>query len=189
MRRFKSQLFTGSDSLTDDPALVACLDRDSAHIGFGATGDHVTKIQLALERLEGVNLAAERGTYGPNTVTAVKDYKDSPKRQLLQPGQAKADQFVGKRTVRSLDDEIFIADNPGPVPQPTPPPINPAVLSGAVLARLDVPLATRKVAAAIVKLRDFETTLILRTGERFLFREFDKLTLSALRHALSVDGL
>ncbi len=172
------------DGIGDDPALVACLDRDSSHVGPDDNGNHVTKIQVALETVDAANLALEKGTYGPSTVTAVKKYKDSPKRRLLQPGQQKADAFVGKRTIRSLDEDMFKAENPAPGPTPVPPapvPVNPAKLSGAALARLSVPLAMQKVNAAIRKLKEFETTLILRLGPIVRIQQFDKVTENALR--------
>ena len=181
MRKFKSLLFADATGLNDDPDLVACLERDSAHIGPGAVGGPVAKIQIVLSKVEGAALTTENGTYGDLTTTAVKKYKDSPKRRLLQPGQLKADEFVGKRTIRSLDDEMFKAENPGPSPAPTPTPVNPAKLSGATLARLDVPLALQKVNAAIRKLKEFKGTLNLRLGPIVRIQQFDKITENALR--------
>jgi len=179
MRIFKSLLFTDdNDGKKDDPKLVACLDRDSAHIGPGANGSHVTKIQIALETLDAANLTLEKGTYGTETIKAVKQYKDSPKRLLLQPGQTKADEFVGKRTIRSLDDEMFRVENRGPGRLI---PIDVKRLSGSTLARLDVPLALQKIDVALRKLREFETTLSLRLGPRVRFEPFDKVTENALR--------
>lgn len=173
MRKFRSSLFTDSTGVKDDPLLVACLERDSAHIGPGAAGDHVRKIQTALTRIESANLTPEMGNYGGLTTVAVKKYKDSPKRRLLQAWQTKADEFVGKRTIKFLDDEMFKLEK-GPAPP------SGTKLSGAALARLSVPLALRKVNAAIAKLSDYETTLSLRLGPIIRIREFDKVTEAAL---------
>lgn len=43
--------------LKGDPALEACLIRDSAHILLGAAGPHVGKIQIALLQLDGLGIA------------------------------------------------------------------------------------------------------------------------------------
>jgi hypothetical protein len=51
----RSQLFAG------DAKLEACLTRDSAHILQGAAGDHVSKIQGALFKLD--NLIIDTGEW------------------------------------------------------------------------------------------------------------------------------
>lgn len=141
--------------------------------------------------MDGAVLAGENGTYGTETTKAVKKYKDSPKRRLLQPGQVRADAFVGKRTIKSLDEDMFRVENPGPgptPPSPNPVPPNPARLSGATLARLDVPLAMQKVNAAIRKLKEYETTLNLRLGPIIRIQPFDAVTENALRTHFRLVG-
>jgi hypothetical protein len=112
-----SQLFT-SPSL--DAKLEACLINDSAHIALGNRGDHVKKIQTALNRLsaglgrENFNLKVD-GVFGPKTAAAVKAFKNSPSRKILQSWQKSADDSVGKRTIKCLDDEMDILENEFPV--------------------------------------------------------------------------
>lgn len=108
-----SKLFT---TPTEDSKLEACLVSDAAHITPGAQGEHVKKIQTALNQLsrgpgrENFNLEID-GLYGPKTSAAVKAYKDNPSRRILQPWQTSADNIVGKRTIKSLDDEMDILEN------------------------------------------------------------------------------
>jgi peptidoglycan hydrolase-like protein with peptidoglycan-binding domain len=113
----KSQLFTTPDP---DPQLEACLVSDPAHIMPGSRGDHVKKIQNALNRLsagpgrENFGLKVD-GWYGVKTAAAVKAYKNAPSRRILQPWQKTADDIVGKRTIKSLDDEMDILENELPL--------------------------------------------------------------------------
>lgn len=63
-----------------DPALERCAIDDSGHIAVGSHGDHVKKIQTALNKLSAghgrENFALKRdGWYGPKTAAAVKAYK------------------------------------------------------------------------------------------------------------------
>jgi len=96
--------------------LERCLLKDSEHITPGSRGEHVHKIQIALNRLsegpgrENFNLK-EDGVNGPKTAAAVKAYKNAPSRRILQPSQKTADDIVGKRTIKSLDDEMDILEN------------------------------------------------------------------------------
>jgi peptidoglycan hydrolase-like protein with peptidoglycan-binding domain len=112
MGQLRCKLF----SIPQDPQLEACLVRDSAHITPGAQGAHVKKIQTALNDLsrgpgrENFNLKVD-GIYGPKTAAAVQAYKNSPRRRILGPGQSTADNIVGKRTIKSLDDEMDILEN------------------------------------------------------------------------------
>jgi hypothetical protein len=113
----QSKLFT---SPTRDQKLEACLLRDEAHITLGARGDHVKKIQTALNRLsagpgrENFRLAVD-GRYGPKTAAAVKTYKSAPSRHIVQPSQKSPDDIVGKRTIQSLDDEMDILESELPL--------------------------------------------------------------------------
>jgi hypothetical protein len=103
----KCQLFTRPKP---DPRLEACLVRDDAHITPGAIGDHVKLIQIALNQLSNVFLKID-GIYGPKTAAAVQAYKAAPRRDIRRPGQKVADNIVGKRTIKSLDDEMEILEN------------------------------------------------------------------------------
>jgi peptidoglycan hydrolase-like protein with peptidoglycan-binding domain len=85
----KSKLFKG------DRLLEACLISDPAHIKPGSRGDHVVKIQLALNQLDDVELVFD-GIYGSATAQAVMDYKNKAGRRILQPSQKTADNIVGK---------------------------------------------------------------------------------------------
>jgi len=92
----------------NDAALNAALDHDSAHIVPGSTGAHVLKIQLALEQLERIEIPSDEKdtfTYGPATADAVLHYK-SIRRIINLTIQQEADNIVGKRTIRSMDDEL-----------------------------------------------------------------------------------
>lgn len=100
--------------------LERCVLNDSDHITPGSHGDHVKKIQTALNRLsegpgrENFRLKVD-GWYGPNTASAVKAYKNAPSRKILQPWQKSADDIVGKRTIKSLDDEMDILESEIPL--------------------------------------------------------------------------
>lgn len=100
--------------------LERCLLNDADHITPGSRGEHVRKIQIALNRLskgpgrENFNLK-EDGDYGPVTAAAVKAYKNAPSRKILQPWQRTADDIVGKRTIKSIDDEMEFLENERPV--------------------------------------------------------------------------
>jgi peptidoglycan hydrolase-like protein with peptidoglycan-binding domain len=127
-----SQLFTKPDR---DPRLDACLIDDKAHITQGARGDHVKRIQTALNRLsegpgrENFNLKVD-GWYGPKTAAAVRKFKNAPSRHITQPWQTSADDIVGKRTIERLDAEMDILENEVPTfsglisPSPAGPPHN-----------------------------------------------------------------
>ncbi len=114
MGLLKCQLFQTPPEVRD--RLERCLLKDPDHITQGSRGEHVRKIQIALNRLskgsgrENFNLK-EDGIYGPKTAAAVKAYKNAPSRRILQPQQKTADDIVGKRTIKSLDDEMDILEN------------------------------------------------------------------------------
>jgi peptidoglycan hydrolase-like protein with peptidoglycan-binding domain len=111
----RSLLFTSPDI---DPRLGACLVDDAAHITPGSQGEHVEKIQTALNQLsagpgrENFDLVVD-GAYGPATASAVQVYKN--RRGILRPGQLTADNIVGKRTMQSLDDEMDILEREVPL--------------------------------------------------------------------------
>lgn len=105
-----------------DQRLERCLTEDAMHIAPGATGTHVRRIQTALNALSAgpgrphFNLKVD-GLYGPITTAAVKAYKGAPQRMILGPGQRAPDGIVGKRTLRSLDDEMEVLENESPAHQ------------------------------------------------------------------------
>ena len=100
-----------------DRRLEACLVNDAAHITPGTIGDHVKRIQIALNLLSAgpgrktVFLKVD-GIYGPRTAAAVKAYKQQ--RRILQPWQTSPDDIVGKRTLKSLDEEMEVLENEEP---------------------------------------------------------------------------
>jgi len=94
----QSNLFRG------DPKLEAAAVSDPDHIEPGSMGDHVAKIQQALNLLDGASIAQD-GKYGPITATAVLAYKR--KRNIFNPAyQTQPDNIVGKMTIASLDQEL-----------------------------------------------------------------------------------
>jgi hypothetical protein len=104
-----SQLFRG------DPKLEAAAASDPAHIGPGAAGDHVRKIQLAVIQLDSARIAPD-GRYGPATAAAVLAYKRL--RNIVNRSyETQADDIVGKMTIESLDRELFARELPVEPPQ------------------------------------------------------------------------
>ena len=102
----KSRWFSGNERLQ------RCLVSDPAHVLIGDHGDHVLLIQDAVILLDGATiddaeLAGQR--YGQSTANAVLAYKK--RRRIINPAyQATADNIVGKMTIASLDDEMFIRE-------------------------------------------------------------------------------
>lgn len=98
----QSTIFAGQ------PQLEACLTRDSAHILEGASGEHVGRIQIALEVLDGAVIDAGERTsrrFGPSTKAAVLAYKRA-RDIVAYDRQSQADPVVGKGTMASLDSEM-----------------------------------------------------------------------------------
>src|SRR5215831_8408137 len=60
------QMALQSDLFRGDPRLEAAAKDDASHIAKGATGDHVLKIQRALNLLDGTPIA-EDGIFGSKT--------------------------------------------------------------------------------------------------------------------------
>ncbi|WP_286135029.1 peptidoglycan-binding protein [Mycobacterium sp. UM_Kg1] len=106
----KSMLLTSPSA---NQQLEDCLISDPAHIGEGLhdTGEHVRRIQIALIEVNGASLVVD-GVYGSDTGDAVEDYKNS--RGILAPGHNTADRIVGKKTIKSLDDEVLDFENSTP---------------------------------------------------------------------------
>jgi peptidoglycan hydrolase-like protein with peptidoglycan-binding domain len=101
----QSRLFRG------DPKLEACATQDSAHLTQGARGEHVRKIQNALNLIDAARLQ-EDGIYGPATARAVLRYKQ--KRNIVNRSyESQADDIVGRMTIDRLDREL-VAREPDP---------------------------------------------------------------------------
>ena len=99
----QSKLFRG------DPKLQAAAVSDPDHIKPGSVGEHVAKIQQALNLLDGVTIAQD-GKYGPATADAVLVYKR--KRNIINLAyQTQTDNIVGKMTIASLDRELWELEN------------------------------------------------------------------------------
>jgi hypothetical protein len=102
---------------TDPPSskLENCAIHDLDHIIPGSVGDHVRRIQIALNQLMNIFLGMD-GVYGERTAAAVVASKDAQSPPLRQPGQSKADNIVGIRTIKALDKQIFDLENKPPPP-------------------------------------------------------------------------
>lgn len=101
----KSQLFRG------DPQLEAAAVSNPAHIVPGARGEHVRKIQRALNLLEDAGLDPD-GIYGQATADAVLAYKQ--KRDIVNRSyETEADNIVGIMTMAALDSEVAAREGAG----------------------------------------------------------------------------
>jgi peptidoglycan hydrolase-like protein with peptidoglycan-binding domain len=104
----QSKLFRG------DPKLEACLVNDTAHVLQGTRGEHVSKLQKALNALGDQAISPDEigsKTYGPSTASAVLSYKK--KRNIINFSyQTQADNIVGKMTIASLDKEMQQLEKP-----------------------------------------------------------------------------
>ena len=98
----QSQAFRG------DAKLEAAAVSNPAHIVPGARGDHVRKIQRALNRLENAGLDPD-GVYGQGTADAVLAYKQ--KREIINRSyETQADNIVGLMTMAALDAEMAASE-------------------------------------------------------------------------------
>jgi hypothetical protein len=92
-----------------DSALQNCLIDDNSHILLGATGEHVRKIQTALNQIDNAGIAPAElsaALYGQTTATAVLTYKKT--RDIVNRSyQAQADNIVGKMTIAELDKDML----------------------------------------------------------------------------------
>jgi peptidoglycan hydrolase-like protein with peptidoglycan-binding domain len=93
-----SQLFRG------DARLEAAAVSNPAHIAPGARGEHVRKIQRALNLLENAGLEPD-GTYGQATADAVLAYKEE-RGIINQSYETQADNIVGIMTMTALDADM-----------------------------------------------------------------------------------
>jgi hypothetical protein len=103
----KSKTFSG------DKRLEACLVNDAAHLTPGTTAEFVAKVQAALIFLTGADIdesELDSQTYGSSTAAEVLAFKQQ--RQIINRAyQQKADNIVGKMTIKALDDELSLAEN------------------------------------------------------------------------------
>jgi peptidoglycan hydrolase-like protein with peptidoglycan-binding domain len=98
----QSRLFSG------DRLLEAAASRDADHVTLGARGEHVRKIQKALNLFGGAPID-EDGIYGRETAAAVLTYKRQ--RNIVNRSyQTQADDIVGKMTIASLDVEVLVLE-------------------------------------------------------------------------------
>jgi hypothetical protein len=82
---------------------------DAAHVTPGQTGEYVSRIQYALLRLLVSDLPegeTDRQFYGPQTAEAVLKYKRSLG-IINTRYQTRADNIVGRMTIKSLDDNMW----------------------------------------------------------------------------------
>ena len=131
-----------SELFKNDSKLEACLVSIPAHVTPGAVGDHVSKVQQALLRLDKLvidplELSSKR--YGSSTAAAVLAYKQ--KRKIINFSyQRQADNIVGQMTIASLDKEMLAEErkpaSPLPVPPPPVPPAAPEPLSNRFAIRV-----------------------------------------------------
>jgi hypothetical protein len=103
-----------SDEFKDDPELDACATKPSAHLQVGShPGPHISKIQLALERLRpsGPAISATEKSamaYGATTAAAVLHYKRTHVPPIVNSTyQSAPDPIVGQMTIRAMDDDLF----------------------------------------------------------------------------------
>jgi peptidoglycan hydrolase-like protein with peptidoglycan-binding domain len=98
----QSRLFAG------EPKLEAAAISDPAHIVQGAVGVHVSRIQDALNMVDGAGLNSD-GMFGSATAAAVLTFKK--KRDIINRAyQMQADGIVGKMTMAALDAEVAEAE-------------------------------------------------------------------------------
>ena len=146
----------------EDARLQACLVSDPAHVTPGQTGNHVALIQFALMRLLVADLPRseiDKKLYGPKTAAAVLKFKQAMD-VVNRRYQTKADNIVGKMTIRALDDLMLILEGgPGTLRQPnllaihptSPPlPVEPAIVAAKPVARgVAAPVGVRASALAV----------------------------------------
>jgi hypothetical protein len=83
--------------------------QDAAHVTEGAKGNHVSKIQQALNQLDNCALPVD-GIYGPSTTRAVLAFKKA--RNIVNRAyQSVPDGIVGKMTISALDKELHEAES------------------------------------------------------------------------------
>jgi len=136
-----------SPEFRGDPALEAASTRNDRHITKGNVGEHVKKIQRALQKVFGSTIdpaELQSGRYGVSTAAAVLAYKRS--RGIINTSyQTQADDIVGIQTINRLDKELaqqkkgIAPDIRPPKPGPVPLPVLPGwFVTGLSLATVSV---------------------------------------------------
>jgi|KBSSwiStaDraftv2_1062776.scaffolds.fasta_scaffold1321529_1 peptidoglycan hydrolase-like protein with peptidoglycan-binding domain len=112
--RMRTEMALQSKLFKSDAKLQACLTNDASHLTAGSQGEHVAKIQRAIDALgdrviDPNEIAAK--TYGPSTAAAVLAYKKA--RNIVNlTYQKEADNIVGKMTIAQLDKDMLRLENP-----------------------------------------------------------------------------
>lgn len=109
-----------SPDFKGDKKLEACLVDNNSNITYGTIGGHVLKIQNALVKL-GFNIKNEEmqhKIYGDSTAKAVLQFKKDW--EIINKNyQEKADNIVGKMTIKELDDamrsNVYFTLPPAPI--------------------------------------------------------------------------
>src|SRR5882724_3102976 len=95
-----------SELLRGEPKLEAAAVSDPSHIVPKSKGEHVRRIQSALNQLDGAALETD-GSYDAATAAAVLAFKQQ--RNIINRSyQTKADDIVGKMTMAALDRELLL---------------------------------------------------------------------------------
>lgn len=98
-----------SNLFKPDQRLQKTLISDPAHVVPGEKGDHVARIQVALQDLDDLEINADelsKKEYGPSTAAAVLAFKRARK-IINRSYQTSEDNIVGKMTIAALDKEML----------------------------------------------------------------------------------
>lgn len=106
-----------SNLFAENKRLQSCLVSDPAHVKLGDQGEYVGLIQVALVLIDEATIdqnEIDAQYYGRSTANAVLAYKKA--RNIINKAyQHKADDIVGKMTIKSLDDEMLaLQEDPAP---------------------------------------------------------------------------
>jgi hypothetical protein len=158
----QSKLFTG------DSRLEACAVLDAAHVTLGTVGDFVTKIQTALQLIDGASIDAADLTsnrYGASTARAVLAFKT--KRSIINPVyQQQPDDIVGKMTIARLDAEMVVVERRSVPPPPVPPgPTPPRSLTFEEAKRAIERYLQREARTNVAEILDRHAANLLAFGE------------------------
>jgi len=97
----------------DNQRCQECSRVDAKHILTSDSGLHVFLVQEALILIDGARIDTaelDQWRYGPSTAAAVLRYKQA--RDIVNRSyQQKADDIVGKMTIASLDDSMYVLES------------------------------------------------------------------------------
>ena len=108
-----------SELLRGNARLEKCSVSHPAHVTPGDVGEHVARIQQALQLVDGATFAKDeiaKMRYGSSTADAVLAFK-SARKIVNFSYQTKPDNVVGIMTIKAIDDELLRLS---PEPKPTP---------------------------------------------------------------------